>query len=67
MANLAGGTVIFETLFTLQGVGSYLVYSVAQRDFAPVQGVVLFFGFAVILINLIVDVSYTVLDPRART
>ncbi|MFN0093774.1 MAG: ABC transporter permease [Dehalococcoidia bacterium] len=66
MANLIGGTVIFESLFTLQGVGSYLVYSVAQRDFAPVQAVTLFFAVAVILINLLVDVSYTLLDPRAK-
>jgi peptide/nickel transport system permease protein len=66
MANLIGGTVIFESLFTLQGVGYYLVYSVAQRDFAPVQAVTLFFAFSVILINLIVDVSYTLLDPRAK-
>lgn len=66
MATLVGGTVIFETLFTLPGLGSYLVYAMAQRDFAPVQGVALFIAIAVVLINLIVDLSYTVLDPRAR-
>jgi peptide/nickel transport system permease protein len=66
MATLVGGTVIFETLFTLPGLGSYLVYAMAQRDFAPVQGVALFIAIAVVLINLIVDLSYTFLDPRAR-
>jgi peptide/nickel transport system permease protein len=39
---------------------------VQQRDFAVVQGVTLFFACAVVIINLVVDVSYTVLDPRAR-
>ncbi len=65
-ANLVGGTVIFETLFTLPGVGGYLTYSVAQKDFQPIQGVVLLFAFAVIVINLVVDISYTLLDPRAK-
>lgn len=66
MASLVGGTVIFETIFSLPGVGSYLQYSVFQKDFAPVQAVVLLFASSVILINLVVDISYTVLDPRAK-
>ncbi|MGE5596281.1 MAG: ABC transporter permease [Hyphomicrobiales bacterium] len=66
MAILVGGTVIFEQIFSLPGLGTYLVYSVAQKDFAPVQGVTLFFAIAVVIINLVVDLSYTVLDPRAR-
>ncbi len=66
MAGLVGGTVIFETIFALPGVGSYLSYAVFQKDFAPVQAVVLLFACSVIIINLIVDISYTVLDPRAK-
>ncbi|MCC7366095.1 MAG: ABC transporter permease [Dehalococcoidia bacterium] len=66
MATLVGGTVIFETIFTLPGLGTYLLYSVQQRDFEPVQAVTLFFAIAVVVINLLVDLSYTVLDPRAR-
>jgi peptide/nickel transport system permease protein len=66
MAFLVGGTVIFETLFTLPGLGTYLIRAVQQRDFAVVQGVTLFFAIAVVVINLTVDISYTVLDPRAR-
>lgn len=66
MAALVGGTVIFESIFTLPGVGSYLTYSVTQKDFVPVQGVVLFFAFSVVLINLLVDISYTVIDPRTK-
>jgi peptide/nickel transport system permease protein len=63
---LIGGTVIFESIFTLPGLGSYLVYSVTQKDFAPVQGVVLFFAFSVIFVNLLVDISYTFVDPRTK-
>ncbi|MCC6387664.1 MAG: ABC transporter permease [Dehalococcoidia bacterium] len=66
MANLVGGTVIFESIFSLPGVGSYLQYAVFQKDFAPIQAVVLLFASSVIIINLVVDISYTALDPRAR-
>ncbi|MEX0781069.1 MAG: ABC transporter permease [Dehalococcoidia bacterium] len=66
LAFLVGGTVVFETLFTLPGLGTHLIRAVQQKDFAVVQGVTLFFAIAVILINLMVDIAYTVLDPRAR-
>jgi peptide/nickel transport system permease protein len=66
MSWMVGGTVIFETLFVLPGQGTHLVRAVQQRDVAVVQGVTLFFAIAVVLINLIVDLSYTVLDPRTR-
>jgi len=66
MAFLVGGTVIFEQLFTIPGLGTHLIRAVQQKDFAVVQGVTLFFAAAVIVINLVVDVSYTVLDPRSR-
>ena len=66
LAFLVGGTVVFETLFTLPGLGRHLVQAVQQKDFAVVQGVTLFFACAVILINLMVDIAYTMLDPRAR-
>jgi|SRR5688572_8619518 peptide/nickel transport system permease protein len=67
MAALIGGTVIFESIFSIPGLGRHLILAVAQKDFAVVQGVTLFFAIAVITVNLLVDVSYTVLDPRART
>ena len=66
MAFLIGGTVVFESLFTIPGLGTHLIRAVQQKDFAVVQGVTLFFAVAVIVINLVVDVSYTVLDPRSR-
>lgn len=66
MATLVGGTVIFEGLFGLPGLGRHLVGAVARKDFAVIQGVTLFFAVAVVTINLVVDISYTFLDPRAR-
>ena len=67
MAALIGGTVAFESIFGLPGMGRHLILAANQKDFAVVQGVALFFSIAVVTINLLVDVSYTVLDPRART
>lgn len=66
MATLIGGTVAFEQIFSIPGLGRHLILAVAQKDFAVVQGVALFFAIAVITVNLLVDVSYTVLDPRAK-
>ena len=66
MATLIGGTVTFEQIFTIPGLGRHLILAVAQKDFAVVQGVALFFSIAVVTVNLLVDVSYTVLDPRAK-
>ena len=63
---LVGGTVIFEQVFALPGLGRYMIGAVARKDFAVVQGVTLFFAVSVIGINLVVDLSYTFLDPRAR-
>ncbi len=66
IGHLIGGSVILETLFALPGVGRYLVDAVNQRDFIVVQGVVLFIAVAFVLVNLVVDLFYTVLDPRLR-
>ncbi len=66
MAFLIGGTVIFESIFSLPGMGRYLIEAVTRRDYAAVQGITLVFAVSVVLINLIVDLSYTWLDPRHR-
>ena len=63
-AELVGSTVIIETLFSIPGLGSLLVQSVLGRDMVVVQGVVLLIALAYLLINLAVDVSYRLLDPR---
>jgi peptide/nickel transport system permease protein len=63
---LIGGAAISETIFSLPGVGRLFLDSVAQRDYTVIQGVVLFIAVVVILINLLVDLLYGVIDPRIR-
>lgn len=63
---LLGGVVITETLFSVPGVGSLLVNSIYQRDYPVVQGTVLFVTLVFVLTNLLVDLLYTVIDPRVR-
>ena len=55
-----------ETVFAIPGLGQLTVDAVLARDFPVVQGVILFFSVAYVLINLLVDLSYIVLDPRIR-
>ncbi|PCI85418.1 MAG: ABC transporter permease [Hyphomicrobiales bacterium] len=64
--NLIGGAVITENIFAWPGLGRLLVESVAARDFAVVQIIVLLIGASMILINLLVDLSYGFIDPRIR-
>ena len=63
---LIGGTVVVETVFAWPGVGLLVVDSIFAHDYPVVQGVVLVIAVLVVLINLLVDVIYTVLDPRIR-
>lgn len=63
---LLSGAVITETIFAWNGLGSYVVNAVNSRDFPVVQGCVLVFAFTFVLVNLLVDMSYFVLDPRIR-
>ena len=63
---LLGGAIITETIFALPGVGRLLVDAIFQRDFPLVQGVVLFLALNFLLVNLVVDLAYAVLDPRIR-
>ena len=55
-----------ERIFTLPGIGSYIIEGMLVRDFPVVQSMVLVFAAAVVLINLLVDLSYGWLDPRVR-
>ncbi|MCS7276801.1 MAG: ABC transporter permease [Dehalococcoidia bacterium] len=63
---LVGGTVVLETIFSVPGIGSYLVTAVNSRDYPVVQAVNLVVALAVVLSNLLVDVLYAYLDPRIR-
>jgi peptide/nickel transport system permease protein len=61
---LLGGSVVIETVFTIPGLGQLMVNSIYARDYPVVQGVTLVFGFIVIMITLLTDVVYSILDPR---
>ena len=61
-----GGSVIVETIFALPGIGRLLVDSIFQRDLMIVQGVVLFIAVVYVAANFVVDLMYSVLDPRIR-
>ncbi len=65
-ATLLGGVVVTETVFNIPGIGRLTVDAVVRRDYPVVQGVMLFFSIALILINLLVDLSYSFIDPRVR-
>jgi peptide/nickel transport system permease protein len=63
---LIGGTVIMEQIFVIPGMGLLLLDAVSQRDYPVITGVFLIVGVAVMCINLIVDLSYGLLDPKVR-
>jgi peptide/nickel transport system permease protein len=64
IAFLMGSTVIIENVFAVGGVGQLLVSSILQRDYLVVQGITLLLAVAVVLLNLLTDIVYAVLDPR---
>ncbi|MGH2584042.1 MAG: ABC transporter permease [Dehalococcoidia bacterium] len=66
VATLIGGGVIIETIFNLPGVGLLFIASITARDYPVIQGLVLFFAVVFLLINLVIDLSYALLDPRIR-
>lgn len=66
VALLIGGVVITETVFNIPGVGRLVVDAISKRDYPIIQGVTLLFAGVYVLVNLLVDLTYTVLDPRIR-
>lgn len=66
IALLIGGAVVTESVFALPGLGRLTLDAIMQRDYPVIQGVVLVFSFAYVIINLIVDLIYTIIDPRIR-
>ena len=66
VALLIGGVVVTESVYAVPGLGRLTVDAVLARDFPTIQGVILLFSFAYVLVNLLVDVSYVFLDPRIR-
>lgn len=63
---LAGNAILTESVFNIPGVGREAVAAIGRSDYELIQGIVLFGAFFIILLNLIVDVAYAYLDPRAR-
>jgi peptide/nickel transport system permease protein len=61
---LIGGTTIVETIFAIPGIGQLIVTSIFQRDYPVIQGVTLAVGVIILVINLLTDVCYALLDPR---
>lgn len=66
LGNLLSGAVVMETIFTLPGVGRYLVDAIFHRDYPVVQTIVVLMGVMFVVLNLVVDLLYGVLDPRIR-
>lgn len=66
VALLISGVVVTETVFAIPGLGRLTVDAILRRDYPIIQGVILIFSGAYVLINLLVDLSYTLLDPRIR-
>jgi len=66
IALLIGGAIVTETVFAIPGIGRLTVDAILRRDYPIIQGVVLLFSAAYVLINLAVDLSYMFFDPRIR-
>ena len=66
IALLIGGVVVTESVFSIPGLGRLTVDAVLARDYPTVQAVILLFSLVYVLINLLVDVAYPLLDPRIR-
>ena len=66
IAILIGGVVVTESVYAIPGLGRLTVDAVLARDFPTIQGVILFFSFIYVLVNLLIDLSYVFLDPRIR-
>jgi peptide/nickel transport system permease protein len=66
VALLIGGVVVTESVYNIPGLGRLTVDAVLGRDYPTIQAVILLFSFAYVLINLLIDLSYSLLDPRIR-
>jgi len=65
-AALITGSVVVERIFSIPGLGSYFVQGALNRDYTLVMGVVIFYGVLIIMLNLLVDLLYSLLDPKIR-
>lgn len=63
---LVAGAIVVETVFGIPGIGQLLINSINRRDISMIQGITLFVSFSYVLVNLIVDIIYSLIDPRIR-
>jgi len=63
---LLTGAILTETVFAWPGVGTWMLNAINNRDYAVLQGGIVFFAFLVVVVNLLVDISYAFLNPRIR-
>ena len=66
VGGLMSGAVLTETIFSWPGVGKWLIESTFRRDYPVLQGGILFVSLVFVLVNLIVDLSYALINPRIR-
>jgi peptide/nickel transport system permease protein len=66
IALLIGGAVVTESVFAIPGLGRLTIDAILRRDYPVIQGIVLLFSFVYVLVNLMVDLTYTLVDPRIR-
>ena len=66
LGNLLGGTAVVEVIFTYRGLGNLAVQAISSYDYSLIQGYVLWVALIYMVINLLVDISYTFVDPRIR-
>ena len=66
LGHLLGGAAVTETVFTLPGLGRFLIEAIYARDYPVVQGALLFIAFIYVVVNTIIDLLYPVFDPRVR-
>ncbi len=65
-AELLGGAIITEQIFSIPGIGQMVITAVAQRDYPVIQGALIMVGTVYVLINFLTDIAYGVIDPRVR-
>ena len=63
---LVAGAAVVETVFNIPGIGQLIINSVERRDFAVIQGSVMLIAVSYVLINLVIDLLYGIIDPRVR-
>jgi peptide/nickel transport system permease protein len=66
VALLIGGVVITESVYNVPGLGRLVVDAILARDYPIIQGLILMFSLVYIVVNFVIDIAYTLLDPRIR-